>query len=107
MRHLLFRVKIKYILLFLLLPNFVFAIPIDNIESYSTGDLNTGNGGTGWTEAWGATDACNAVFDVQNSVAYTGSKAILANGGAVSCGRHFTADSTEDVVHTLYWRVAD
>lgn len=44
----------------------------DTFDSYSNGDLNTQNGGTGWSGAWsGATS-----YDVQGTTTYSGAKAI-------------------------------
>ena len=44
----------------------------DNFDSYSNGDLNTQNGGTGWSAAWsGATS-----YDVQGTTTYSGAKAV-------------------------------
>lgn len=45
---------------------------VDDFNSYSDGDLNTLNGGTGWNGAWSG----SSNFDVQGSTVYEGSKAV-------------------------------
>jgi hypothetical protein len=68
----------------------------DNFDSYSDGDLNSQNGGTGWSAAWTG----NTLYDVQGTVTKSGSKAIVLvdNGSEPEIGRKLTA-VTDGSVH--------
>lgn len=47
-------------------------VAVDNFDSYSDGDLNGNNGGTGWAAAWsGSTN-----YDIQGTTTYQGAKAV-------------------------------
>jgi len=79
---------------------FLFFIPIvsfgaitasDGFESYSTGDLDGGNGGVDWTDAW---DAVDVDFDVVSSVSSNGTQAVGdSTGNSGGATRSFTAVS--------------
>lgn len=57
-------------------------VATDDINSYSDGDLNANNGGSGWASAWIA----NSAVDVQGSVVYEGAKAGFFNSVADGVG---------------------
>lgn len=84
------------------------AFPNDDFESYATGDLNTLNGGTGWSEAWGATNGCNVAFDVVSTPVQnppTGTRAVgITSGSDVTCFRKFTANTTANQEVSFYTR---
>lgn len=58
----------------LIVPNVAFAawVATDNFDSYSDGDLNNGAGGTGWSTNWSG----NAIYDIQGTVKFQGTKAV-------------------------------
>jgi len=84
-----------------LLLNQAYAVfPSDNFESYGTGDLNGGAGGTGWSANW----VCGTDFDVVSTPVQSGSRAVqtVATANDHTCRRTFTANSTNDQVFSLY-----
>lgn len=78
------------------------AVPVDNFESYSAGDLTGGNGGTGWDAAWSG----SVIFDVSTTTPFTGSNCINATSpsGAPRISRTFTAISTDGSEFTVSMR---
>lgn len=74
-----------------LIPTMAFAAVafVDDFNSYSDGDLNGNNGGSGWGTAWSG----SATYDVQGTTVYEGAKAIIQQaGGTIS--REPTASPT-------------
>lgn len=64
---------------------------IENFDSYSDGDLNGTNGGTGFSTAWSG----NVNYDIQGSVVQAGAKAVTCIGGFTgSIARSFTTGLT-------------
>lgn len=57
-------------------------VATEDFNGYSDGDLNTLNGGSGWSSGWTA----NASVDVQGSVVYEGAKAGFFNSVADGVG---------------------
>lgn len=85
----------------------------DDFESCSTGDLDGCNGGTGWSEAWGAVTGClgGDKFTVVSTPVFAGSRAMKWNSvdggvGSGDCVRAFTAISTNDSTVTWEHRTA-
>ena len=77
---------------------------IDNLDSYSNGDLNGNNGGSNWTAAWSG----SVNWDIQGSVVYQGAKAaenINSAGGSIS--RTFTAISAGSLYLAMRRTVAN
>lgn len=67
----------------------------DDFDSYSTGDLNTKNGGTGWSGAWsGDTD-----FDVVTTAPYEGANHVTAVNANGNITRSLTTSVTSGVVY--------
>lgn len=67
----------------------------DDFDSYSDGDLNTLNGGTGFSGAWTA----DTDYDIQGTTTYEGAKAVTqtsSNGGAT---RTLTTDVASGILY--------
>jgi len=70
-------------------------VATDNFDSYSNGDLNGANAGSGWSGAWsGSTN-----FDVQGTTVYQGAKAVQCASGGVEIERTVTTSVTEGTVY--------
>ena len=83
------------------------AVPVDNFDSYATGNLDGLNGGTSWSEAWGdTTGICSTWYDVVSTPVQGGTRAAHTATSGGECGRGFTADSTENQAYGLYLRAA-
>lgn len=94
----------KALFLLWLIPSIALGtFPSDDFDSYSTGDLNTLNGGTGWSAAW----SCGVDFDV--STAGTPSPNSGANhirtpatANDHTCQRAMTENTTNDQVISIF-----
>jgi hypothetical protein len=67
----------------------------ENFDSYSDGDLNTLNGGSGWSAAWSGGTA----YDIQGSVTYQGAKAVTQTGANGSVSRTLTTDVASGILY--------
>ena len=72
--------------------------PTQNFNADTAGDLEANNGGSDWSENWGATVACGLTYDISANGNMEGTKEA---GGAITagqaCRRNFTAQSTDDL----------
>jgi len=69
-------------LLFCVNCAFASVIAYDDFESYSVGELDTANGGVGWSGSWNADTSISEVVDVSsNPLSYTFSSGQSINGG--------------------------
>ena len=80
--------------------------PTEDFEGATTGDINTQNTGSGWSEAWGATTACGGQFDVVTTPVL---EALQAMGNAdldtgQVCRRNFSSQTTDDAVFQFVLR---
>lgn len=75
----------------------------DTFDTYSDGDLNGNNGGTGWAAAWSG----SANYDVQGTTTYQGAKAITDAVGS-SISRQMSADisNSNSVVYVAMRRAS-
>lgn len=82
----------------------------ETFDSYSDGDLNTLNGGSGWSGAWSKT---SGTINVQGTTTYQGGKALKANASAaalydralttsVSAGTMYIAMMSSDTSSLFY-----
>jgi len=67
----------------------------DNFDSYSDGDLNGNNGGSGWSAAW----AGDVDYDVEGTTVYQGAKAVSGINANGSIIRTLTSTTTSGTVY--------
>lgn len=78
------------------------ATATDNFDSYSDGDLNTNNGGSGFSAAWSGSTS----FDVQGTTTQSGAKAVQiasSENGEVTIDRSLTTPFTSGTL-SVYLR---
>ena len=95
--------------LFLLSANNVYAGgPYrDGFDTYIAGnDVQDNNGGSNWSESWGTTNVCNAVYDTSSAQSVEGGQSMSTGDGTGSCGRFFAEDTTENQIYTFFTRAA-
>lgn len=83
------------------------AVPVHDFEDGTDGaDVNGNNGGTGWDSQWGAGGtSCATTFDFTTTNPSTGLVAVKAStSGGSSCGRPYTAISTDPTEFTISMR---
>ena len=81
--------------------------PTDDLESYGDGtDLDGGNGGTGWTEAWGDTTACHVDINTLSTPTLAGTRTAGGTNvtNAALCVRGFTANTTDNAAFSFIVR---
>lgn len=68
-------------------------VAYEDFDSYSNGDLNGNNGGTGWSAAWSG----SGDYDVQSTTVLQGTKSIQQNGSGTEpeIARSLTASTTD------------
>lgn len=69
-------------------------VAVDNFDSYSDGDLNGDNGGSGFSGAWSA----DLTYDVQGTTVYQGTKAVTCAGVNVDAIRTLTTGVSSGIV---------
>lgn len=89
-------------------PISVFSAYNDYFDTYSVGDLNTLNGGSGFSGAWNSFITCNTNFDVSTNQFNSSPNAvevISSAAGDRNCGRTIT-EITDSSIHTVWIRTA-
>lgn len=69
-------------------------VATDSFDTYSNGDLNGANGGSGWSGAWSG----DTSYDVQSTTFYDGTKAVTCAGVNVDMVRSLTTPVTAGIV---------
>ena len=71
-------------------------VAVETFDTYSDGDLNGNNGGSGWAAGWSG----DADYDVQGTITYNGSaKAVSTTGANGTIARTLTSASSSGVVY--------
>jgi len=95
------------LMVFILTPTLSKANYSENFDSYSDGDLNTLNSGTGFTGAWGNFIGCNTNYDIQGGTTQGGStkavQIISSAGGDRNCGRGLTDITTSEILTSYFY----
>lgn len=75
---------------------------VENFDSYSTGDLAGGSGGSGWSTNW--SNGASAQIVVSTTVSDTGSNSVqISNAsGNTFYTRNYTASTSGDVYFAMY-----